>query len=503
MRMKQKISEIFYVIVALMTILASVPIGQVFAAGNTFLFSPSSQQMNINDTFTVSAKAYVESAGDPGTVSGTIAYPTNLLRVTATSTSGSSYGNPALSQGSGTLTFSGTSSPGPSGLTQIFTITFQAIGAGTATLSYSADSAINGAPAVRNTGTYTIINPNPTPTPTPTPTPAPKPTPTPTPAPVVTTPAPAPVQTPPTQSDVTDNTTVDETGVITDITPSASYDRATVTWKHSREQADTHLIYGGSRTTMTTKAEVTKQADGSFSAALVGLKPGVRYYFTITSTDAAKKESTYDGLVITRGYPVVIAVTENNSVAAGATIQIGSLSRTTDKDGKATVELADGNYSVTITAQDKTTTTVTLVVASKTVPADGSAPASQTYTYNLVAATSSSGGGTSILTFVIVLVVGGALLVLGVLGYLAYRRRQYEGSYGGDTYTAVGPSVVVDDGYNWQQQTPAGPLAPPPTTPEPPTTVHLPGAAADDYEEPKDMFELAKEREVQQRDQQP
>ena len=162
------------------------------------------------------------------------------------------------------------------------------------------------------------------------------------------------------------------------------------------------------------------------------------------------------------------------------------------QEGTVTVELAEGNYNATITTESKTTKTVSFSVTAKEIPTDGKTPASQTYKFNLEATGSSGGGSGSLLTFILVLFGGGAILVLGVLGYLAYRRKQYEGSYG-DDYVASGPSVVVDDGYNWQQQTPVAPTQPlpPPTQP----TTPPPGAAANDYEEPKDMFELARERE--------
>lgn len=488
--MKKRTLRIIPAIVALATLFASVPLQQAFALGNTFLFSPPSQTMNINTTFTVNVRAYVESASNPGQVSGSVLYPTSQLKVVSTSTSGSAYGSPAIAPGGGAISFSGSTNPGPSGLTHIFAVTFQAIGSGNAALSFSSDSTINGAPANRNAGNYTINNPNPTPPPPV----APKPPPPPPPPPVIPTPPPPAVATPPAENEVEENTTEDESGIIKDTQVTGGYNQATVTWRHSKEQASTSLVYGATRTSMSSKAEITKQSDGGFSALLIGLKPGVRYYYTITSVDAAKKTNTWDSVVITRGYPVVIAVTENDAPAANATVRVGSISRTTGKDGNATIELAEGNYNATITTADKTSKNVTFSVVSKTVPNDGKAPESQRYAFNIESSSGTSDdGGVSILTFILVLFGGGAVLVLGVLGYLAYRRRQYEGSYDGGEASYVQPqtpSVMVDDGYNWQQQNPEQPAGPPPP---PAPTPHRPGAASDDYEEPKDMFELAKE----------
>lgn len=492
--MKKKILRLLYITVAIATVFVSVPLSKTLALGNTLLFSAPPSSMNIGATFTVSVRAYVEAAASTGQVAGTVIYQPNLVKVIATSPSGSTYGTPAIVVGSSTVGFSGSTTPGPSGLTNVFSITFQAIGAGSANLSFSGDSTINGAPATRNNASFTINNPNPTPTPV---TPKPKPTPpapvTPT-VPPVPTPPPAPVATPPTATEVEENTAEDTSGVIEDPTTSSSYDKATVSWRHSKEQASTTLIFGATRTSMTNKAEIVRQSDGSYTATLLGLTPGVRYYYSITSLDAAKKASTWDSVVIAKGYPVILAITESDQVAANAVVRIGSISRTAGKDGNASVELAAGKYSATITTENKVTKTVSFTVVSKTVPTDGKAPESQKYSFNLEGEKSSSGeGGTSILTFLLVLFGGGAVLVMGVLGYLAYRRRQYEGGYADTSYAATGPSVVIDDGYNWQQQTPSAPLPPPPP---PPVASGQPNVGSGDYEEPKDMFELAREREA-------
>lgn len=495
--MKKKISALLTLFVAAVTVFASVPVNKTFALGNTLLFSNPPSSMNIGSTFTVTVRAYVEAAASTGQVAGTVIYQPNLVKVVATSASGSTYGTPAIIVGGSTIGFSGSVSPGPSGLTNVFAITFQATGAGNANLSFSGDSTINGAPATRNNASFTIVDPNPAPKPT---TPAtPKPTtpvqPTTPTTPTVPTPPPAPVATPPTTTEVEENTTEDTSGVIEDPTTSSSYDKATVSWRHSKEQASTSLIYGATRTSMTNKAEIVRQSDGSYTATLLGLTPGVRYYYSITSLDAAKKASNWDSVIIAKGYPVILAITESDQIAANAVVRIGSISRTTGKDGNASVELAAGNYNATITTENKVTKNVSFTVVSKTVPTDGKAPESQKYSFNLEGESTSSGsGGTSILTFLLVLFGGGAVLVIGVLGYLAYRRRQYEGGYDNTSYAAVGPTVMIDDGYNWQQQVPSAPMPPP--LPPPPAVAGGQPDTEGDFEEPKDMFELAREREA-------
>lgn len=499
--MKNHIRKLLYIIVACATVIASVPFATTtFAAGNTLYFSPASQSMNINATFTVNVRAYVETSASRGTAAGTVTYPTSQLKVVATSTAGSTYGSPVVAPSPGAVGFNASASPGPSGITQVFTITFQAIGAGTATIGFSGDSNVNNVATNRNTGSFAITNPNPAPAPSTPSAPRPSPTPVAPSAPIVSTPPPAVVETPPTQTEVEDNTTSDSTGVITDVTATAEYSKATVTWKHSREQASTSLIYGGTRTTMDTKAEITKRDDGSYSATLVGLKPGVRYFFSINSEDAAKKTSTWDSLVVARGYPVEIIVTENETPTENATVEIGSISRKTNKEGKVTVELAQGNYNVSLTTESEASKTVNFTVSSKDVPANGNAPVTQSYSFNVESeeGNSSDAGGMSLLTFIFVLIGGGAVMVIGVLGYLAYRRRQYEGSYTTTDSISTGPSVIIDDGYDWRQQQP--PSIDTPLPPPPPSSAYTPGARADDYEEPKDMFQLAKEREERDRE---
>lgn len=495
--MQRKITRLTHAFVAIVITFLTIPIDRAFAAGNTLYFNPNSQSVSLNGSFTISVKAYVETAAQTGRVSGTVSYPKSLLRVTATSTTGSSYGNPAITQdaNAGTIGFSGTINPGPSGISQVFSITFQGIGAGTANLSFSGDSTINQTTTTRNTAAYTVVDPNPAPTPTP-PKPTP-PTPTKPTTPVVTvpTPTPEPVSTPPDSSTIKDNTTVDESGVITDVSSSSTYDTATINWKLSKEQASTQLIYGVSKSVIASKTETTKEPDGGYKTILKGLKPGVKYYFTVLSEGKDGKKNSYDSVVVTKGYPVVLAITQNDQPSPSANIRIGTINRSTDKDGTASFDLAEGTYSATITAQDNTTLTTTFSVASKVVPSDGKAPDSQRFSFNLQA-TSAEGGGnqTSVFIFIATLVGGGALIVLGAIGFIAYRRRQFEGSYsaGGEaTSISMAPTVIVDDGYNWQQAAPLGPQPPPPPQPLQPYSEVAPGG----YEEPKDMFEIARERE--------
>lgn len=496
--MLRKFTRSLYILAAFVIAFLAMPIDRAFAAGNTLYFNPNSQSISINGSFTVSVKAYVETAATNGRVSGVVQYPKSLLRVTATSTSGSNYGTPSITQdaNAGTVAFSGSTNPGPSGISQVFSITFQGVGAGKANLNFSGDSSINQSATTRNTASYTIVNPNPTPTPTPTP---PKPTTPTTPSQPSTPSAPAapaptePVTTPPDESTVEDNTTVDDSGIITDVTSDPSYTEAVVGWKLSKEQESTELLYGTTKATAATKIEAKKAEDGSYTARLTGLKPGVKYFFTIHSAGKDKKTSTYDSLVITKGYPVNVVVTQSNVPSANAQVRIGGLTRSTNNEGVASFELAEGTYSATLTAQDKSTQTVTFTVAAKEVT-DNKAPEAQKYTFNLDVAEVASTDGTPFVTFVFAILGGGALIAGGVFAFINYKRRQFEKGYGSGEVSTMGPAVIVDDGYNWQQ---AAAPPPPPTLPMPPTglTPHMDNITVDSsYEEPKDMFELAEER---------
>lgn len=483
--MKKKITQFLYTFATAITtaaLLLSLVPSSVYAATNTLHISVTpASPYNVGASLTATVWTNIEAPANPGAVSGTLIFPANLLQVTSTSITGTAYGNPSIAPGNGSVDFSGSINPGPQGFKKVFSVSFLTKGGGSGALSFSPGSTINNSVTVRNSLGFAVNSPTPAPVVS-----------TPPPAPVVSTPPPAPVATPPPATEVKDNTTEDESGVIKDVAALPAYDKATVTWKHAREQANTTLMYGGTRTSMSTKAQVTTQPDGTFSATLIGLKPGLRYYYSIVSVDSAKKESKWDSLVVTKGYPITIDITENDEFAEAAIVRIGSLSRTADQKGTTQFELAAGNYNASITLEDKTTKNVTFSVAAKTIPADGKAPESQRYTFNLVPESSGGISSASLLTFLAILLVSGTVIALGVVGYLAWRRKQYEKSYDDDYVATAAPSVTIDDGYNWQKpDTSLPPAAPSGGSPS------QSGVANDGYEEPKDMFEEAKEREDQ------
>jgi hypothetical protein len=76
---------------------------------------------------------------------------------------------------------------------------------------------------------------------------------------------------------------------------------------------------------------------------------------------------------------------------------------------------------------------------------------------------------------------------VGFVGFMAYRRRQFETQHGNNPST----TVIIDDGYSWHEQSQAqtpntSSLPPQDTVPEAP---HHNNSVYIDDEEPVDMFE--------------
>jgi hypothetical protein len=150
--------------------------------------------------------------------------------------------------------------------------------------------------------TNTPVTPTPTPTPTPVPTtPAPTtPAPTPTPTP---TPTPAPDTTPP---------------AVTAVTSTGSGTTATVSW--TTNEASTSVVdYGTSATALTSRA--TAAGSGlSHAVTLTGLTANTRYYFRVTSVDAASNSTTSPGTSAAAAQyaPTVAPITQSTSAEFAA-----------------------------------------------------------------------------------------------------------------------------------------------------------------------------------------
>jgi len=473
-------------------VVSLLPNQSVFADANKLYITPATSQMNINTTFSVNVRSYADTDATTGSTSGTVTFPANLLQITGISTSGSQYNAPSISQGSGTIGFSASRSPASSGSAQIFSITFKAIGAGSATVNFSGDSRVNTTTTTYTAGVYTIINPNPPATTTPIATPKPSPS-------VV---APVPVVTTPTTPSIEPTTsepvaTPDPTGLITGVSVNPLYESSTVSWSVNATNAGSTFMYGASSSQLDKKADVSKKADGTFMATVTGLTPGNRYYFVISGSGDGGKSGTYSDTIITAGFPVTMTITENNVPAKNAQIKIGNRSYTAGSDGKKTIGLAAGSYTGTITTETASLN-INLTVAAKTIPKDGTAPESQAVSYNLSSSplAQAPGSENSIFAFVGVLLAGTVVLGLGFVGFMAYRRRRFES--GSPSHAASAPTVVIQDGYDWRNQVPnyqnniQQDLAATPGTVAHTSQNHANSVHIDD-EEPLDMFEQAKQ----------
>ncbi|MFZ2544728.1 MAG: hypothetical protein WAW80_02030 [Candidatus Saccharimonadales bacterium] len=409
---------------------------------NRLYITPASSQMNIGTSFTVNIKSYADSDQSSGSVSGALSYPANLLNVLSISTSGSNYGSPSIGQGSGTITFSGVRSPAPSGPAQIFAVTLQATAEGIATVKFSDNSKVNNSATTPSEGKYTIVNPNPPSQPSTKPKAS-----SPSPAPVISTP-PAVQSTPAVQETTIPQATPDPTGVVNNVNVNALYSSATISWKVNAPNPSSTFTYGTSASGLNKNEAISKKDDGTFSTKMTGLAPGIRYYFGITATGSTGVSGNYSGNIITRGFPIVITVTENKIAAKGAQVKIGNRNYTTTADGKISVGLASGNYSGTITTETASSP-ISLTVDTKTIPSDGVAPTSQTFAYNLTSSVLEQGPGSSstIFSFIGALIVGTMILAVGFAGFMIYRRHKFENETESSNPMST---VIIDDGYDWR-----------------------------------------------------
>jgi len=488
---RKKIVKITLYATALVVACMQVPSPLAFAASNILYVTPSSSQMNIGTSFTVNIKAYTDTNASTMSVSGTVTYNPSLIQVTSTSTSGTDFGSPTISLGSGTVGFNGTRSSGQSSLSQIFSITFQAKGAGTANVGFNSNSRINGDATTYKTAAFTVTNPNPTPVKSTTPVVSTPPKTTTT-SPVTST---APTTTD-SSDDSQDDSTADSSGIVDSVVVTPAYNSATITWNVDATNANSTIAYGSSSTQLDKQGIVKKTGTTSFSTAITGLAPGEQYYFSISGSGTGVQTGTYSATILTEGYPITITVTENKVVAANAQIQIGSDTYTTHSDGKVTIGLAAGSYSGTITT-DTATLSINLTITDKTIPADGSAPEAQTASFNLTSSPLSSGPGSTatVLKFIAILFGGATLLIFGMLIFINYRRHKFDTTSDIAYSSTNSSSVIIDDGYTWHQDTAQAS----PTTELPPVDTE----AADDSphhansvylseDEPLDMFEQAK-----------
>jgi hypothetical protein len=187
-----------------MAVLSLLPSG-VFAAGPSMYVAPPLGTSQVGNTFTISVDGDVPaSAFGTHSASGTISFPSNILKVTNINANGSTFPDSTVTpnNNAGTISFS-QGCPwwcaANNQTVHFFTVTFQSLAAGSAKVNFTGAS-YDGYAAGSTGGSYTV-NAVPVPTPTPTPTPSPRPSTSVTPKPTVTpkpsaTPTPTPTPTP-------------------------------------------------------------------------------------------------------------------------------------------------------------------------------------------------------------------------------------------------------------------------------------------------------------------
>lgn len=479
----------FALSLSLVASLVPSPLAHAVPADILFINPESQSNLYIGNEFDANIRSYVDNETGTVTVSGTVTYPADKLQVLSTPTSNSDFGAPQITRGSGSVTFSASRPEG--GGPKIFTIKFKAISSGQATVGFSADSRINGTEPTRKTGAFTITNPNPPPSSSTPPKPS---TPKPSSAPVVTA--------PPTNSPVPSTgpvVTPDPTGLIDSVNISSMYSSAKVTWNVNATNSTSTFTYGFTTSQLDKKITPVKKDDGSFEANIPNLTPGTRYIFYVTATGGDGKSGNYTSTIFTRGYPVTVNVTENGKAVTKGQIRIGTTSSQITSTGVATVGLAAGSYTGTITT-DTASLAINLTVEAKKLPADGSAPESQTFSFGLTSSLleQGPGSGEAILTFVLVIVGGSIVLAMAFVGFMAYRRKKFESDDGVAAYRHTGPSVVIDDGYTWHEPEQSSPSS---NTPIAPTDTEHHGVQNNhnnsvyfDEDEPVDMFDQAADK---------
>lgn len=432
--MKQNIRHRFFIGLMLVTALLSVVPTSVFAAGNSVSLTPASGTSQTGNTFTLSTDGYAIGGWWTSTssVSGTITFPANLLKVASISADGTSFPSgfsASPDNTNGTISFTGSCSGWFCGYSNqnvhLFAITFQSLAPGTANVNFNNVQYNTGAAAMSG-GTYTIASPPPPPpAPHPSPVPSPKPsskpvvkpsvnsTPAPTPAPSIT----------PTPEDTPAPIVESDGGLkIQDVKITTNRQENIVTWSLSNSSADTTLNYGTSKNNQKSDGLVTQQNDGSYKASLANLQPGTLYYFTIkASTSDNLQGATYSGVLTTRGYPVQLTVEQNNLLLPGAKVKIDERNFVADENAIVTTELSDGTHKALITPTDDSGSHgTTFTVEKKTIPKGGD-PALQSFILNITSV-GSSPASTSLLLPVFGGAAGVVVVAGGIVGFLLFRR---------------------------------------------------------------------------------
>ena len=509
--MKQNIYHKLFTALSLFTALFSLVPAPVYAVTNVLYMTPSNTQMNIGTIFCVDIIGYAGADADPGTANGTLSFNSSLLAINSVLTNGKKcpdtqgndtapnyYSNRSVTTNTSSIDFNASQNQADGGVKYVFAVKFKAKTSGQATVKFTSDSKINNSQTTLNEAKYTINAPQPTSTPTPSPTPkaSGSGSSTPTPTPVIKTPTDTKIKTPTNITKVPE-TTKDPTGLIDSVIAEPLYTTSTITWKVNAKNKKLVFKYGTEYGQLDKTAKITINSDGKYTATLSNLYPGLYYYFSIATSDNKTTDDNYSSSFVTNGYPITLAITENNIPVETAQVRIGEQSLSAS-NGMLSVGLAAGNYSATITT-DTSTLNINFTVSDVSIPKDGNAPDPQRFgPFNLASAPLAGGPGSSfsIFSFIGVLAGGTILLAFGFIMFINYRRRKFET----DTYMSSSPtsSIVVEDGYNWHQETKSTSTIEPQSTDQATTqsnndipSAHHSNSVHLTEEEPLDMFEQA------------
>jgi hypothetical protein len=322
-------------------------------AGATLYLSPASKSVKVNQSFTVAIR--VNTGGDKvNTVQANVSYPTDKLNYVSVSYSASSFEIKAQESVSGGLIkiARGTLSP-VKGDKLIATLTFKASKTGTAKVNFAAKSKVVDSdtntpitPLSTAGGTYTISSST-------------KPPPPPPPDPDGTKP-------PPSGNGNISTPTSTPTATKKDTTPpkisglkvsNLGFEKATISWI-TNEKATSVVEYGIAKTLGIIKYNTRLKTSHSITLAKEILTPGTRFFYQVSSKDAAgnvakSKLTSFK----TKGYGVKLRVLNlAGEPLDGAKITIVPDFDTVvaDKGGFAIfVDVAPGRHSVNIEIGDQ------------------------------------------------------------------------------------------------------------------------------------------------------
>lgn len=432
---RQRLPLVFMALCAFAIVLSS-PVA--YAAGETAYLTPSSGTVQAGNRFTVSVDGRVGQSWwlwipiGASSVEGSLSFPIQHLKVVSVDPAGSAFPNGSITpnNSTGKIDFNNSSSGSYMNKNvHLFSITFQAVSAGSANITFG-NVKYNIGSAATTGGNYTVTAAPPAPTPTPTPSPSPTPSPTPKPSQIpISTPRPsvAPVILPELSVEETPAPINESDGSIkiSDVIVTANRQRNSVSWEVSDANATPTLMYGTSKSTIKSQAEATKQSDGSYQTVFKDLKLGTLYYFSIkvAATDNLRG-GTYTDSFTTKGYPVQLTIQQNGLLLPGAKVTINERTFTANKEAVIITELGDGRHTATITpAGSSTPVTVEFSVEKKKIPTSGN-PATQNIIVNAktLGSTGESDKSSS-QAIVIASIVAGVILLTGIVGFIIFRRR--------------------------------------------------------------------------------